>query len=527
MTPARAADDSPVAVVSVGDEGLVLLGAEGVVCDVLFDGERVWGFTASPKHLDDSGRYHVPWPPVLRQFLEGACEVQVRSHQTGEVYHDALVSFGSGEGRVRVVDSEGRQLAVTKYGRLNRPFDTLGHDTREHYLDQVEEVLDVLRDECGLEAFIAWGTLLGAARTGELIGHDVDADLAYYSEHEHPADLIRESFRVERALRRHEWRVRRENGAFLALFLPQADGTTRNLDVFACWRTEDWLYLVHDVRARLPRSAILPLGTLELEGRRFPAPAQPELLLEAAYGPGWRVPDPSFKFGASPARQRRVTGWLGGLRKERDAWASLLASSAPRAEPTPFARWAAERDAAGSLLVDLGCGTGTDALWFAGSGRQTLGVDFVQGAVRKAAAAATERDVPAEFECLNLYDLRAVLALGSRLAHGEPVTLYAQQLLCDLRGRAREDFWRVADMALRRGGRLLLEVHTAPAHLGADVHCPGITQAEVVASARARGARVLESEPARADDGSPLCRMVVQWPEPAEGSPQAFSPAGH
>lgn len=513
MTPGRPAREHRVEVVSVGDDGLVLHGAEGVICDVLFDGERVWGFTATPRHRDEEGRYVVPWPPVLRSFLEGTTQVQVRSHQTGEVYHEALASFGSGEGRVRVVDSQGRQLAVTKYGRLNRPFDTIEPGTKEQYLDQVEEVLAVLREECGLDAFVTWGTLLGAVRSGRLIGHDVDADLAYYSEHEHPADLIRESFRVERALRRHEWRVRRENGAFLALFFPQADGTTRNLDVFACWRTEDWLYLVHDVRARLPRSAIVPLGTVELEGRSFPAPAQPDLLLEAAYGPGWRVPDPSFKFGPSPARQRRVTGWLGGLRKERDAWASLQASTGPGEDPSPFAHWAVDRDDTSSLLVDLGCGTGTDALWFAGSGRPTLGVDFVQGAVRKAAAAATERNVPAEFECLNLYDLRAVLALGARLAHREPVTLYARQLLCELRGRARDDFWRVADMALRRGGRLLLEVHTAPADLGANVHCPGITPAEVVATARARGAQVLESEEAPDADGAPLRRMLVEWPD--------------
>ena len=54
--------------------------------------------------------------------------------------------------------------------------------------------------KAGIDAFPAYGTLLGAVREGRLIGHDSDADLGYVSEHTHPVDVVRESFRLQRAL---------------------------------------------------------------------------------------------------------------------------------------------------------------------------------------------------------------------------------------------------------------------------------------------------------------------------------------
>ncbi|SDS28446.1 Thiopurine S-methyltransferase (TPMT) [Nocardioides scoriae] len=510
----------PVQVSVLGDDGLAVAGGRDVVFDVLFDDTRVWGFTPEGD-LDDEGRVRVAWPKVLRPLLDGVARVTVRQHHTGEVVADEEVAFGSGQGRVRVVDKAGRPVAVTKYGRLNHAFDTVDAATKAGYLDQVEEVLAVLRDECGLPAFVSWGTLLGAVRSGELIGHDVDADLAYYSEHEHPVDVVRESFAVERALRARGWRVRRENGGFLALFLPQADGTTRNMDVFTCWRTEGWLYLVHDVRARLPRSAVLPLSTVVLEGRRLPAPADPEALLAASYGPGWRVPDPSFTFTGDAARHRRMMGWLGGLRRRRDQWNSLYAASRPDTEHSPFAGWVAARDASGRDLVDLGSGRGADALWFARQGRTVRGVDFVHSAVVRATGTAETEGLPATFEDLNLVDLRAPLALGADLARRDPATLFSRQLLCELDDTTRAGLGRTVSMALRRGGDLFLEVHTTRTQLGKGVSCRGISEDALAAFVEDLGGTVEEQVVVRDPGLPPLARLHARWPAPqGAGEPQ-------
>lgn len=502
----------------VDDSGLRLPAHHEGVLDVRFDGRRVWSIQPDRYRVRDGVR-HVEWPDVLRRVLDGEAEVSVVETATGAPVLEEHVSFGSGQGRVEVTDSGGRPLAVTKHGRLNHPFDSVDREALEGYLDQVEEVLEVLRDECGLPAFVSWGTLLGAVRHGGLIAHDVDADLGYLSRYEHPADVARESFRVEAALRRRGWMVRRENSGFLALFFPQADGTRRNLDVFACWTLEGWLYQVHDIRAQLPRSVVVPLGEVELEGRPMPAPAQPEAMLEAAYGPGWATPDPSFTFETPRAARRRLNGWFGGLRRERDQWSPLYQPSSARTipdEPSAFARWVAERDPADRPLVDLGCGNGRDLVWFLSEGRAAEGVDFLTPAVRQARRRATGLGIDADVHELSLYDLRHALTLGARLAASGPHTLYARMLVETLRAEGREYLWRLASMALRDGeSRMYLEFRIDPADAKRSRRLRTVVPPDrVVAELEAHGMRVLDHLEGRGlaplDGDDPLvCRLVV------------------
>ncbi|MGH3366430.1 MAG: hypothetical protein ACRDOY_04440 [Nocardioidaceae bacterium] len=503
----------------VDDSGLFLPAEHEGVLDVHFDGRRVWSILTDRHPVRDGVRW-VEWPDVLQPKLDGAADVSVTETATGRPVLEQHAVFGSGTGRVEVVDSAGRALAVTKHGRLNRPFDSVARETLEGYLDQVEEVLAVLRDECGLPAFVSWGTLLGAVRHGALIAHDVDADLGYLSEFEHPVDVARESFRVEAALRRRGWKVRRENSGFLALFFEQADGSSRNMDVFACWMQEGWLYQIHDIRAELSRSVVEPLGEVVLEGRTLPAPAHPPALLEAAYGPNWATPDPSFRFETPRESRRRLNGWFGGLRKERDHWARLYygpESEDVSTEPSPFAQWVAERDKADRRLIDLGCGNGRDLLWFASQGRQAEGVEFVPSAVRQTSKEGARQDLEVPVHQLNLYDLRHVLSLGARLARTGPHTLYARMLVETLRDDGREYLWRLASMALRGGGsQLFLEYRIDEQEARRSRRLRRVVPPDqVVQELSSYGLRVDDRTEARGlaryDGENPLiCRLVVE-----------------
>lgn len=485
--------------------------------DVLLDGRRVWSVTPEgvTRPTLDGELLRVPWPDALTRFLDGRAEVSLRHHQSDRVLFSGEVAFGSGEGRVTVEDDAGRPLAITKYGRLNRPFDSLATEARDHYLDCVDDVLAVL-DECGLRGYVAYGTLLGAVRAGRMIGHDVDADVGYLSAHASPADVMRESYDVERALRARGWPVLRVNGGFLAVFFNQPDGSRRNLDVFAGWIDDGWLYQVHDIRARLPRSVVEPLGTVTLEGRSFPAPADPATWLQAVYGPGWATPDPGFTFSRPRAVVRRTAGWLGGLRGRRDMWSRAYAGSGPiPAEPSDFARWAHELDDSSRRLVDLGSGRGEDALWFAARGREVLGVDVVPVVVRRAGRQAEEQGLPARFEELNLADLRHALLLGTRIAHEGPVTIYGRRIIGDLRPDTEANLWRTVGMGMRSGGRLFLEFVTEPVRpddprppvLGAE---PERVVAEVV---RCGGEVVAREDFIEPDDpaGAQVCRLMAEW----------------
>jgi SAM-dependent methyltransferase len=385
-------------------------------------------------------------------------------------------------------------------------------------------LLDVLRDEAGVPAFVAYGTLLGAVRNGRLIGHDNDVDLAYVSEHPHPVDVVREGFRVERALRRAGFSVRRGSGARLNVRVNLGDGSIGGIDVFtACW-VEGRLYMPSDTGFDLGRDTILPLGTVTLEGLEVPAPAQPEPLLEATYGEGWRTPDPAFQYETPQWLARRLNGWFGGLSPYRKKWDSLHAAERQERLPGPsaFARWVEAQHGSSRPLVDVGCGSGRDSLWFAAQGREVLGFDYTLGPLKKATRASERRGVPARFEALNLYDTRAALGWGALLSRRtEPVDLYGRDVVAALDPAGLDNFVRLASMALRPGGTLFLEF---PSTNGGGPRVPSppgrpvkrIAADAIVSRLEDAGLRVDQQETTpkgeHSGERAPTCRLVVRWP---------------
>lgn len=505
----------------VDDEELRFSVDQNSVLDVLFDGQRVWSLSAPDYQRDRDGYRHAPWPDPIKTRLDGTTLLEMRDHVSGQIVAATEAQFGSGEGRVSVLDQNGLQVAVTKHGRFNRPFESTGRAAIEGYLDQVTEVLTLLRDECDLPAFISYGTLLGAVRTGRLIGHDNDIDLGYLSAYTNPVDVVRESIMVERALRSRDWPVVRQNGGFLALFLPQADGSSRNLDVFSCFIVSGWLHQVHDIRTKADRSAVLPLRDIEFEGRLMPAPAKPEVFLRAAYGRHWRVPDPSFEYRSPKTTKRRMSGWLGGFRGRRDNWIkyyNAIGARVPR-KPSDFARWVLDREPP-QELVDVGCGLGRDALFLASHGFSVTGLDLVPAALRRAKHRASEEGVDVDLVALNLYSDRESLAQTALLARRPtPRIVYARHLLEDLRPLGRENFWRLARTLARDGGRCYIEFYTVdndPGVLAGPSDQQLLDPDDVVAEAEATGATVVHRHTGTAGAGAPaqqphVCRLVLEW----------------
>ena len=113
---------------------------------------------------------------------------------------DEEVTLGSSADRIAVVDASGRPLGIDKSNRITTTFDTRDRDQTAPLLDSTEQVLSALL-EAGVDAFPVYGTLLGAIREQDFIGHDSDVDLGYVSRHTHPLDVIRESYRLQRYLR--------------------------------------------------------------------------------------------------------------------------------------------------------------------------------------------------------------------------------------------------------------------------------------------------------------------------------------
>lgn len=492
--------------------------------DVLFDGERVWSFNpARDARQQDDGSLVVPWPQALVPHLSGSTEATLRTHTDEEVVFHREISLGEDGGRISIRDDLGNPLAVDKGGRMQRTFSRTDDSAREHIMDAVEKILHDLREECHLDGYLAYGCLLGAVRTGHMIGHDSDADLSYLSKYDHPFDIIRESRAASARMRSLGWRVVRMSGADFKVWVPLPGGRRCGVDVFGSFYIGDKFHIMGSKRGDLDPSAILPLGTVTLEGREIAAPADPEAFLAYTYGPTWRVPDPAFKFMHPRANVHRMSAWWRGQRRRLRHWQEFYASARAKrvpTEPSPFARWVAERVEVDSKIVDVGAGNGRDAVWFAAGGHPVTALDYVGKARKLTGRLAQKKQVSVMVADVNLYDLRSTLLAGAVLAHQPGVRhIYARGILDAVDDFGRESLWQLASMCQRRDGLTFLEFRTAQSQqrkrsrrrkitgLGADA-----VEQEIID----RGGTVVHRETGGdraplADEDPSICRLIVRW----------------
>ncbi len=509
----------------VDDEGLHLQRGTDCSLDVHFDGWRGWSVAVE----ESPDPVVVPWPKRLQMRLDGRSLVRV-TVDDDEVF-SAEVSFGSGEGRVEIVDRFGNPVIIDKWGLTQRVFATRRESGAvEAMTSMAERVLEVMRQACGLEGWISFGTLLGAARSGSVIGHDSDIDLCFLSQKQTPAEMAVEMWDVARALVDAGIAVKHKTASFITVVYDAPDGGEDGIDIYTCFYVGDLLHETATVRERVPRSAILPLRALEFEGRDMPAPADPDRMLTVSYGPGWRVPDPSFRHLPSREVTDRFDGWFGSVMTHRRDWTQFNGQQgAASMRPSAFARWVLTRlgdEAEGMRVLDVGSGSSADLRLYDRAGCKAIGYDYAHPG--KHALGGKEIDLPesAGRRVLNLLDERDVLTVGALAARQKGAKVVtARRLLEAVPPRSRPRLWRFAAMALAAGGQAYVEgVSRSPEQCRAESERTGsprlwpVDPTEVEDDVRASGGRVVLREgfaaAARASrSGSPArWRMMVEYP---------------
>lgn len=465
-----------------------------VLVDVLFDGRRVWSFwtgrDAGPGTAP--GQRLAAWPPPLSRYLDGRTRVVVREPGDGAVHFDEEVAFSQAERRVSVVTPEGVGLGIDKSGRLVPTFETRDRSDIDALVRAVTVVLGALR-EAGVEPFVAYGTLLGAVREGAVLGHDSDADVGYVSDHTSPVDVVRESFRLQRAVTLLGFEVVRYSGAAFKVMVPEADGIVRGLDVFGGYLDEGRLYLMGEVGVDFEREWVFPLTTATLEGVEVPVPARPEKLLEAMYGQGWRVPDPMFRFETSRRTNRALNDWFRGLRPGFKTWQrryALRRREMPKRRASRSARRGLKiAQQIGGSVIEVGAGRGADALWLARQGVPVVAYDFVTFALEIVAEEVRDEGLPLTVRSLNLTEWRSVLGEGARLARDPECRVVVAEHLLDAVGPLGcEGFARFCSMALRDGGVVVAHFYVGDAS-GLEWTVGRLDADEVAAQWRGAGAR--------------------------------------
>ena len=107
---------------------------------------------------------------------------------------------------------------------------------------------------------------------------------------------------------------------------------------------------------------------------------------------------------------------------DRATFEGLYAGPAPWDIGRPQEQFTAVADRVAGPVLDAGCGTGENALFFAARGHRVVGIDFVEEAIRRARAKAAQQGLSVEFlvkDALTLDDWgeRFASAIDSGLFH--------------------------------------------------------------------------------------------------------------
>jgi len=503
-------------------KGLTLPATVTHTCEAVFDGRSIWSFKPAPVAGQDT--VYVPWPTNMRPFLKGVAHLEVRS--AAQVYDAGEVVFGSKKSRrVKFVDAHGIPIVIDKWGIIQRPFSARGEKVTSFMADYAERVMKLLADECGVHLWMAFGTLLGAARGGAAIAHDSDMDFAYLSDKATPAEMARELYAMKRVLTRAGMKVINKTGSFITVAFDAPDGGPASLDIYTTFYVSGLLHETATVRADVPREAILPLGELEFEGRMLPAPADPDALLAASYGPRWRTPDPGFKHKPGPDIVQRFDGWFGTLMRQRREWEVYWRDGWRKKHDTRsgFREWVAEQIPADATVVELGAGRGADALAFAQEGHRVLATDYARQAFKAVRKHPQRRELPVTVHPVNLYDTRDALTMAALMTRSaaRPRVVYARNILDALSADGRENLWRFASMVLRgeESRRMYVEFDDdAPVDQRVRFHGSGgrkfpVSIDQLEADWTAFGAVEVERHgtPIPETDGGMRWRIVLDW----------------
>lgn len=217
-----------------------------------------------------------------------------------------VISMPHGNGRLLGIIGDGATL--NKKGEI-RP-----SPAERHREDRDLEIYSRLRtffeDHLGRPLFLLYGTLLGYHRGSDLIPGDDDFDAGYISDKSDPLAVKEEAKEIILELVRAGFTVSiNRRGRMFRVQLQPTEPAGCHVDVHPTWFQDGNVWIHNVVAMPSSREDFLPVVDGTMRGVTVSVPRRPEIFIRGNYGPGWKVPDPGFRYYPSevdPAVMRNL-----------------------------------------------------------------------------------------------------------------------------------------------------------------------------------------------------------------------------
>lgn len=199
-------------------------------------------------------------------------------------------------GNGRLLDAIANSGGLDKKGTVS-PSPAETRRRQQRYLETYSRVRDFFEQELGRPVFLMYGTLLGCYRDGDLIPDDDDFDAGYVSDRTDPLAVKEETQHVIVALVRAGFTVSfNRQGRLFRVQTDRASPDGCHVDLRPIWFQDGRAWAHNNACFPATRADFLPVEEGKLRDVRVSMPRHTETFLQAQYGPGWKVPDPGFRY---------------------------------------------------------------------------------------------------------------------------------------------------------------------------------------------------------------------------------------